>query len=55
MPFGILAAVAALLGYVLNGSGSHTNAWLSPLSLLLLAVALLALHVSGVFTGGRKQ
>lgn len=55
MSFGLLAAVAALLGFFLNGSGSHTNAWLSPMSLLLLAVALLALHLSGVFTRGPKE
>jgi hypothetical protein len=45
--FGLLAVVAAALGYVLNGVGAHTNTWFSPLGLGLLAVAFLALHILG--------
>lgn len=48
----ILAAVAAGTGAVLNGVQAHTDAWFSPLGLLLLAVALLALHLAGI--GPRK-
>ena len=44
----VIAAVLAAVGYILNSAGAHTNTWLSPLSLLLAAVALLALHLAGV-------
>ena len=49
----IIAAVLAAVGYILNGAGDHTSAWLSPLGLGLAALALLALHLSGV-TWNRK-
>lgn len=45
--FAILAFVAAILGFLLNGLAAHTNAWFSPMSLGLLALAFLALHVAG--------
>lgn len=45
--FGILAVIAAALGFVLNGLAAHTNTWFSPLSLGLLSLAFLALHLSG--------
>jgi hypothetical protein len=45
--FAFLAAVAAALGFLLNGLAAHTNTWFSPLSLGLLSLALLALHLSG--------
>lgn len=45
--FGILAIVAALLGYLLNGLAAHTNSWFSPVGLGLLALAFLALHLLG--------
>lgn len=47
----MLAVIATVLfgvAFVLNGSGAHTNAWLSPLSLALAGLACLALHLSGV-------
>ncbi|HWU23658.1 MAG TPA: hypothetical protein VN088_19120 [Nocardioides sp.] len=37
--FAILAAIAAGTGVIINGTHAHTNAWSSPLGLLLLAVA----------------
>lgn len=46
--FGILAVIAAALGFLLNGLAAHTNAWFSPVSLGLLAIAFLALHMIGV-------
>lgn len=46
--FGILAVIAAALGFLLNGLASHTNTWFSPLGLGLLAIAFLALHLLGV-------
>jgi len=49
----IIAAVLAAVGYILAGSGSHVNPWFSPLALGLAALALLALHLSGV-TWSRK-
>jgi len=45
--FGILAAVAYGIGYVEQGSGGHTNAWFSPLALLILGSFFLALHLAG--------
>lgn len=45
--FGILAVVAAALGYLLNGLQAHTNTWFSPLGLGLLALAFLGLHLLG--------
>lgn len=48
--FGLLAVVAALLGFLLNGLAAHTNTWFSPFSLGLLSLAFLALHLSGAST-----
>lgn len=42
----IIAAVLFGVGFVLSGSGAHTNAWLSPISLLLAGLACLALHIA---------
>ena len=44
----ILAAVLGLVGYILDGSGAHTSAWLSPGALDLACIALLALHLAGI-------
>ena len=47
----MLAVIAAVLfgvGFILQGSGAHTNAWLSPTSLLLAGLACLALHMCGI-------
>jgi hypothetical protein len=49
----IIAAVLAAVGYILNGAGDHTSAWLSPVGLGLAALALVALHLSG-FPWGRR-
>lgn len=47
----MLAIVAAVLfgvSFVLQGSGDHTSAWLSPGALVLAGLCLLALHLSGI-------
>ena len=49
--FAILAFVAATLGFLLNGLAATTNAWFSPISLGLLALAFLALHLAGFGAG----
>jgi hypothetical protein len=45
--FGILAAVAYGIGYIEQGSSGHTNAWFSPMALLLAGSFFLALHLMG--------
>jgi hypothetical protein len=44
--FALLAAVLALVGYILDGSKAHTSPWLSPGALTLACLALLALHLT---------
>jgi len=46
--FGILAAVAYGIGYIEQGTSGHTNAWFSPLALLILGSFFLALHLLGI-------
>jgi hypothetical protein len=45
--FGILAAVAYGIGYIEQDSGAHTNAWFSPMAMLLAGSFFLVLHVAG--------
>ncbi len=45
--FAIIACVLFALGAILEGSGTHTSAWLSPGTLVCAGLACLALHVSG--------
>ncbi len=47
--FAILAAITAALDFVLIGLSAHTNTWFSPVALLALAVAFLALHAVGAW------
>jgi len=49
--FALLAFLAALLGFLFNSLAVHTNAWFSPMSLGLLALAFLALHLAPLATG----
>lgn len=51
--FAVIAAVLFGVAFVLNGAGSHTSVWLSPMSLMLLGLASLALHLAGVGNGVR--
>lgn len=49
--FALIAFVAALLGFLLNGLAAHTNSWFSPMSLGLASLAFLALHLAGFGAG----
>jgi hypothetical protein len=49
-----IAAVALFaIGFVINATSTHVQAVFDPFSLLLLGLACLALHMSGVGTGWR--
>ena len=43
--FAVLAAVAYGIGFIEQGSGGNTNAWFSPMAMLLLGSFFLALHL----------
>jgi hypothetical protein len=45
--FGILAAVAFGIAFVINATSTSTNAVLTPTSLMLLGLTLLAVHLLG--------
>lgn len=47
---GIIAAVLFAVAFIVNGSGSHTNMWFSPMSLMFAGLFCLALHLVGVGT-----
>ncbi len=51
---GVLAAVTAALGFLLNGLQAHTNTWFSPQSLSLLALTLLSLYIIGAGSWPRR-
>lgn len=53
--FAILAAVAWGVGYVIDGSGARTPAWLSPGALILLGLACVALHLATGWWPRRPQ
>ena len=48
---GYIAAALFIIGFVINATSTHPIAAFSPLSLLLVGLACLALHLSGVGTG----
>lgn len=48
---GIIAAVLFFIAFVVNATGAATPAIFSATSLMLLGLACLALHLSGVGTG----
>jgi len=48
---GAIAAVLFAVAFFINGSGTSTNAWFTPTSLMLAGLACLALHLLGVGTG----
>lgn len=48
---GIIAAVLFFIAFLLEITGTATNAVFAPTSLMLLGLACLALHLSGVGTG----
>ncbi|MEY9932187.1 hypothetical protein ABH926_006836 [Catenulispora sp. GP43] len=45
---GLIAAVLFGIAYFLHGSGTSTNVWVDPTSLMLLGLVALALHLLGV-------
>lgn len=47
MLFTVLAAVAYGIGFIEQGTGGHTNAWFSPMAMLLAGSFFLALHLAG--------
>jgi len=51
---GMLAIIAAILfaiAWIINATGTATNAWFSVTDLLLLGLVCLALHQAGIGTG----
>jgi hypothetical protein len=48
---GAIAAVLFAVAFFINGSGTSTNSWFSPTSLMLAGLTCLALHLLGVGTG----
>jgi hypothetical protein len=55
---GMLAIVAAIIfaiAWILNATGTATNAWFSVTDLLLIGLACLALHQAGVGTAGVRR
>jgi hypothetical protein len=47
---GYVAVVLFIIGFILNAASVATNALFSPMSFLLVGLACLALHLSGVGT-----
>jgi hypothetical protein len=44
----IIAAVLFAIAFIINATGTSTNAIFAPLSLTFLGLALLAVHLAGV-------
>lgn len=47
----IIAAVLFVIAFLLNATSTSTSAVFAPTSLLLVGLAVLALHLAGVGTG----
>jgi hypothetical protein len=55
---GFIAAILFVIAFLINATNTVTSAVFSPMSLLLLGLACLALHLSGVgtnWTAGRVR
>ena len=50
---GAIAAVLFAIAFFINGSGTSTNSWFSPTSLMLAGLACLAVHMLGYQAGWR--
>lgn len=48
---GYIAAAIFVIAFVINATSTSTDAVFSPVSLLLVGLACLALHLAGVGTG----
>jgi hypothetical protein len=52
----IIAAIVFAIAWIINATGTATNGWFDVTDLLLIGLALLALHQAGVGTGwGRRR
>ena len=49
----IIAAIIFAIAFIINVTGTATDAVFAPSSLILLGLACLALHVAGIGTGWR--
>jgi hypothetical protein len=49
----IIAAVLFAIAFIINATGTSVSAVFDPTSLLLVGLALLALHLAGVGSGWR--
>jgi hypothetical protein len=47
----IIAAILFAIAWIINATGTATNAWFSVTDLLLLGLVCLALHQAGIGTG----
>lgn len=48
---GLIAAILFAIAFFINGSGTSTNVWFTPTSLMLAGLTCLALHLLGVGSG----
>jgi hypothetical protein len=48
---GLIAAILFAIAFFIHGSGTSTNVWFDPTSLMLAGLACLALHLLGVGEG----
>ncbi|HEX4787258.1 MAG TPA: hypothetical protein VH372_02265 [Actinospica sp.] len=48
---GAIAAVLFAIAFFIHGSGTSTNVWFDPTSLMLAGLVCLSLHLLGVGTG----
>jgi hypothetical protein len=46
----IIAAIVFAIAWIINATGTATNAWFNVTDLLLIGLALLALHEAGIGT-----
>ena len=49
----IIAAIIFAIAFIINVTGTATDAVFAPSSLILIGLACLALHVAGIGTGWR--
>jgi hypothetical protein len=47
----IIAAIIFAIAFIINATGTTTDAVFAPMSLLLVGLCLVALHLAGVGTG----
>jgi hypothetical protein len=52
---GIIAAVLFVIAFILNAANTSVSSVFSPFSLMLLGLACLALHLSGIGSGWKLR